>query len=271
MSEWVSEWEINKYTASHTYQLQNQFYWRKFSKFNFLQKFPTHFHHFSMSPGSQTEWNTTLIYVHSFMKQISLQVFLLSNDHVPQAQTKQNLKSHLHYSGSLKSQNKGYKQEHTCVSWWLASPGPFVLLLLQPMVDLHSATHESLPQQSLATLQMSDSCYEGYAKYPYILTIDCNVEYIYISVVYFSSEHVVTKQTLWWVKLKKKKNRIERKLHNLTSQEALKIGSEAWVLKEREEQRLEGAQVKFLRHLLGITKLDKEKNRCIREKREHRT
>jgi hypothetical protein len=29
---------------------------------------------------------------------------------------------------------------------------------------------------------------------------------------------------------------------------------------------LEAAQMKFLRHLLGITKLDKEKNQCIREK-----
>ena len=38
----------------------------------------------------------------------------------------------------------------------------------------------------------------------------------------------------------------------------------AWVLKKREEQRLEAAQMKFLRHLLGITKLDKEKNQCIR-------
>ena len=28
----------------------------------------------------------------------------------------------------------------------------------------------------------------------------------------------------------------------------------------------EAAQMKFLRHLLGITKLDKEKNQCIREK-----
>jgi len=28
---------------------------------------------------------------------------------------------------------------------------------------------------------------------------------------------------------------------------------------------LEAAQMKFLRHLLGITKLDKEKNQCIRE------
>ena len=46
----------------------------------------------------------------------------------------------------------------------------------------------------------------------------------------------------------------------------MKFGSEAWVLKKREEQRLEAAQMKFLRHLLGITKLDKEKNHCIREK-----
>ena len=35
---------------------------------------------------------------------------------------------------------------------------------------------------------------------------------------------------------------------------------------EKKEQRLEAAQMKFLRHLLGITKLDKEKNQCIRQK-----
>jgi hypothetical protein len=46
----------------------------------------------------------------------------------------------------------------------------------------------------------------------------------------------------------------------------LKFGSEALVLKKREEKRLEVAQIKFLRHLLGITKLDKEENKCIREK-----
>ena len=46
----------------------------------------------------------------------------------------------------------------------------------------------------------------------------------------------------------------------------MKFGSEVWVLKKREEQRLEEAQMKFLRHLLGITKLDKEKNQCIRRK-----
>jgi len=46
----------------------------------------------------------------------------------------------------------------------------------------------------------------------------------------------------------------------------LKFGSEAWVLKKREEQCLEAAQMKFLRHLLGITKLGKEKNQSIRGK-----
>jgi len=40
------------------------------------------------------------------------------------------------------------------------------------------------------------------------------------------------------------------------------LGTEA----KREEQRLEAAQMKFLRHLLEIIKLDKEKNQCIRQK-----
>jgi len=56
------------------------------------------------------------------------------------------------------------------------------------------------------------------------------------------------------------------RIYNITAKAALKFGSEAWVLKKREEQRLEAAQKKFLRHLLGITKLYKEKNQCIREK-----
>ena len=56
------------------------------------------------------------------------------------------------------------------------------------------------------------------------------------------------------------------RIHNITARAALKFGSEAWVVKKREEQRLEAALMKFLRHLLGITKLDKEKNLCIREK-----
>jgi len=56
------------------------------------------------------------------------------------------------------------------------------------------------------------------------------------------------------------------RIHNITAKAALKFGNEAWVLRKREEQRLEAAQMKFLRHLLGITKLDKEKNQCIRGK-----
>ena len=44
------------------------------------------------------------------------------------------------------------------------------------------------------------------------------------------------------------------------------LGFVACVLKKREEQRLEAAQIKFLRHLLGLAKLDKEKNQCIRQK-----
>ena len=56
------------------------------------------------------------------------------------------------------------------------------------------------------------------------------------------------------------------RIHNITAKAALKFGSGAWVLKKRQEQRLEAAQMKYLRHLLGITKLDKEKNQCVREK-----
>jgi len=56
------------------------------------------------------------------------------------------------------------------------------------------------------------------------------------------------------------------RIHNITAKAALKFGSEAWVLKKKEEQRLEAAQMKFLRHLLEITKLDKDKNKFIREK-----
>jgi len=56
------------------------------------------------------------------------------------------------------------------------------------------------------------------------------------------------------------------RIHSITAKASLKFGSKAWVLKTREEQHLEAAQIKFLRHLLGITKLDKEKNQCVREK-----
>jgi len=56
------------------------------------------------------------------------------------------------------------------------------------------------------------------------------------------------------------------RIHNITAKAALKFGSEVWVLRKREGQRFEVAQMKFLRHLMGITKLDKEKNQCIGQK-----
>jgi restriction endonuclease Mrr len=52
-------------------------------------------------------------------------------------------------------------------------------------------------------------------------------------------------------------------IDKITAKTALKFGSEAWVLKKRDEKHLEAAQMKFFRHLLGITKLDKEKNQSI--------
>ena len=35
------------------------------------------------------------------------------------------------------------------------------------------------------------------------------------------------------------------RIHNITAKAALKFGSETWVLKKREEQSLEAAQMKF--------------------------
>ena len=61
------------------------------------------------------------------------------------------------------------------------------------------------------------------------------------------------------------------RIHNITDKAVLKFGSEAWVLTKREEQRLEAAQMKFLRHLFGITKLDKKIIKVLGTKREHRT
>jgi hypothetical protein len=63
------------------------------------------------------------------------------------------------------------------------------------------------------------------------------------------------------------------RIHNMTAKAAFKFGSKVWVLKKRDEQRLEAAQMKFLRPLLGITKIDKEKNQStvLRKKLEHRT
>jgi len=50
------------------------------------------------------------------------------------------------------------------------------------------------------------------------------------------------------------------RIYTITTKVVLKFSNEAWVLKKRGEQRLEASQMKLLRHLLGITKLDREKN-----------
>ena len=65
--------------------------------------------------------------------------------------------------------------------------------------------------------------------------------------------------------------RLKLRVHNITAKATLKFGSEVWVLKKRDKQRLEAAQMKFLRHLLGITKLDKEKIQVLGKKLGHRT
>jgi hypothetical protein len=56
------------------------------------------------------------------------------------------------------------------------------------------------------------------------------------------------------------------RIHNITGKAALKFGREVWVLKKRDEQRLKASQMKFLRHLLRITELDRERNQTVREK-----
>ena len=66
--------------------------------------------------------------------------------------------------------------------------------------------------------------------------------------------------------MEKNEQRNEVKNSQHLAKAALKFVNEAWVLKKREEQRLEAALMQFLRHLLGIAKLDKEKSQCIREK-----
>ena len=44
---------------------------------------------------------------------------------------------------------------------------------------------------------------------------------------------------------KKMNTETKLRIHNITAKAALKFGSEAWVLKKREEQRLEAAQMIF--------------------------
>jgi hypothetical protein len=66
-------------------------------------------------------------------------------------------------------------------------------------------------------------------------------------------------------------NETKLRIHNIRALAALKFGSGILVLKKRAEKSLQAAQMKFFRHLLGITKLDIEKNQSIRKKLGHKT
>jgi hypothetical protein len=57
------------------------------------------------------------------------------------------------------------------------------------------------------------------------------------------------------------------RLHNICSKPAF-YGSEAWVINKRDAQKLEAAQMRFLRPLLGCTRLDHQRNSDIRQKLE---
>jgi hypothetical protein len=56
------------------------------------------------------------------------------------------------------------------------------------------------------------------------------------------------------------------RIHNITATVTVKFGSEAWAMKKRDRTQTKAAQVNFLRHLLEITKLDRERNQSVREK-----
>jgi hypothetical protein len=96
-----------------------------------------------------------------------------------------------------------------------------------------------------------------------------HVNYSYILRQFAHTQQTIPSYTETFWKTNEQRNKL--RIHNIIAIAALKFGSEACVLKKREEQRLEAAQIKFLKHLLGITKLDQEKNQCIGGKREHRT
>jgi hypothetical protein len=61
---------------------------------------------------------------------------------------------------------------------------------------------------------------------------------------------------------------VETKLrfHNITSKSSLSYGSEIRILNRRDTGKPEAAQMRFLRPLLGFTRLDHQRNADIREK-----
>jgi len=55
-------------------------------------------------------------------------------------------------------------------------------------------------------------------------------------------------------------NRTKLRIRNIRAKAALKFGSEPWVLNEGCEKGVEASQMRFLRLMYGITKLDQERN-----------
>jgi len=80
--------------------------------------------------------------------------------------------------------------------------------------------------------------------------------------VYFTNRTALGKQTNRETKLR---------IHIFAAKAVLILISEAWLLKKREEQSLEAADLTFLKQLLGITKVDKERINVLGKKLEHRT
>ena len=56
------------------------------------------------------------------------------------------------------------------------------------------------------------------------------------------------------------------RIHYIIAKGALKFGGEPWVLEKRDEHRLETSQMRFLRHILGITESDRKRNHSVRKK-----
>jgi hypothetical protein len=54
------------------------------------------------------------------------------------------------------------------------------------------------------------------------------------------------------------------RLHNITSKASLCYGNENWIINKRDAQKLEAAQMRILRPLLGLTRFDLQRNPEIR-------
>jgi hypothetical protein len=54
------------------------------------------------------------------------------------------------------------------------------------------------------------------------------------------------------------------RLHNITYKASLCYGSENWIINKRDAQKLEAVQMRFPRPLLGLTRLDRQRNPEIR-------